>query len=141
VEEAAGRGAEVATGGGVREDGLLEPTVVDGMAPGMKVWSEEVFAPVVGVAGYDSLEDGIAMANDSRYGLQAGVFTANITDALRAARRLHYGGVTINEAPTFRADQQPYGGVKASGNGREGPRYAVESMTELKNITIQLGGR
>jgi acyl-CoA reductase-like NAD-dependent aldehyde dehydrogenase len=91
----------------------------------------------VGVAAYDGLDEALALANDTRYGLQAAIFTARIDAALAAARRLDFGGVMINEVPTWRADQQPYGGVRDSGNTREGPRYAVREMTEHRLVVIQ----
>src|SRR6185369_17183496 len=97
--------------------------------PRDKVQCEEVFGPVVTLTRIASLDDAIEQANSTRYGLQAGIFTTNIGAALRAARALEFGGVTINEVPTFRTDQMPYGGVKASGNTREGPAYAVRELT------------
>ena len=104
----------------------------------MKVSCEEVFGPVVGVAPYASVDEAVDLANSSRFGLQAGIFTRRVDRALVWARRLRFGGVTINETPTFRADQMPYGGVKESGNTREGPAYAVERMTEAKLIVMAL---
>jgi acyl-CoA reductase-like NAD-dependent aldehyde dehydrogenase len=92
---------------------------------------------VVTVTPYDSLDEAIALANGTRYGLQAGIFTGSLQSALRAAQKLEFGGVTVNEAPTFRADQMPYGGVKASGNTREGPAYAVRELTDERLIVIQ----
>ena len=103
-----------------------------------KVSCEEVFGPVVTVSAYDELGEAIELANGTRYGLQAGIFTASLDAALRAAGSLDFGGITINEAPTFRADQMPYGGVKASGNTREGPAYAVRELTEEHLVAIQL---
>jgi len=137
VDEAVAGGAEILAGGKVREDGMLAPTVLGGVTPDMNVCANEVFGPVVGVATYDSLDDALRLANDSRYGLQAAIFTADIGDALRAARALDYGGVLINEVPTFRADQQPYGGNRDSGNTREGPQWAVREMTEERLVVIQ----
>ena len=87
---------------------------------------------------YDTLDEAIELANGTRYGLQAGIFTANVRTALAPRRELDFGGVTVNEAPTFRADQMPYGGVKASGNTREGPAYAVREMTEERVVVLQL---
>lgn len=141
IAEDVAAGARLLCGGEVRDDGLLAPTVLADIAPPMHVAAEEVFAPIVGLAPYDTLEDAIRLANDTGYGLQAGIFTSNVTDALFAARHLAFGGVTVNESPTFRADQQPYGGVKESGVGREGPRYAVELFTETKVVILDLGGR
>jgi acyl-CoA reductase-like NAD-dependent aldehyde dehydrogenase len=90
------------------------------------------------VTAYGTLDEALALANGTRYGLQAGIFTARIDAALRAARELEFGGVTVNEAPTFRADQMPYGGVKDSGNTREGPAYAVRELTEQRVVVIDL---
>jgi len=96
-----------------------------------------VFGPVVGVAGYTDLDDALRLANESRYGLQAAIFTADLAGALQAARTLDYGGVLVNEVPTFRADQQPYGGIRDSGNTREGPQWAAREMTEERLVIIQ----
>jgi acyl-CoA reductase-like NAD-dependent aldehyde dehydrogenase len=137
IEEAKSRGAEILTGGAV-EDGLLRPTVVVGAPPDAKVSCEEAFGPLCTLTPYDALEDAIALANGTRFGLQAGVFTANVKTALAVAEELEFGGVTVNEAPTFRADQMPYGGVKDSGNTREGPAYAVREMTEERLVVLQL---
>jgi acyl-CoA reductase-like NAD-dependent aldehyde dehydrogenase len=116
---------------------VLAPTVLTGVTPDMKVCSTEVFGPVVGVASYDELDEAIALANDTRYGLQAAIFTARLDAALAAARRLDFGGVMINEVPTWRTDQQPYGGVRDSGNTREGPHYTVREMTEHRLVVVQ----
>ncbi len=95
---------------------------------------EEVFGPVVAVYSYKRLEDAIEQANSTPYGLQAGIFTNDLPRAFSAAKKLQFGGVMINDVPTFRMDHMPYGGAKHSGLGREGPRYAMEEMTELKLI-------
>jgi acyl-CoA reductase-like NAD-dependent aldehyde dehydrogenase len=137
IEEARDAGAEILAGGGP-EGGLVQPTVIANASPAMKVCSEEVFGPVCVVNSYETLDEAIALANGTRYGLQAGIFTADIRVALRAAHGLEFGGVTVNEAPTFRADQMPYGGVKDSGNTREGPAYAVRELTEERVVVIQL---
>ena len=137
IEEATARGARVLTGGTLDGE-LLRPTVVADAPQDAKVACEEVFGPLCTVTAYESLDDAIALANCTRYGLQAGVFTRDVKAALHAARRLEFGGVTINEAPTFRADQMPYGGVKDSGNTREGPAYAVREMTEERLVVLQL---
>jgi len=126
---------EVLTGG--EQDGLIKPTVIANVSDHARVSCQEVFGPVVVVNAIDSVDEGIARANGTRYGLQAGVFTASLDTALRAAERLEFGGVTVNEAPTFRSDQMPYGGVKDSGNTREGPAYAVREMTEEHLVVIQ----
>jgi acyl-CoA reductase-like NAD-dependent aldehyde dehydrogenase len=136
IEEARAAGAEVLTGGAL-EGGLLRPTVLANAGPELKVSCEEVFGPVCTVTPYDTLDEAIDLANGTRYGLQAGLFTASLQSALAAAQRLEFGGVTINEAPTFRADQMPYGGVKASGNTREGPAWAVRELTEERLVVLQ----
>jgi acyl-CoA reductase-like NAD-dependent aldehyde dehydrogenase len=137
IEEARGRGAEILAGGET-ENGLIRPTVISEPPDDARVACEEVFGPVVTVDAYGTLDEAIERANGTRYGLQAGIFTANVRTALRAAQGLEFGGVTVNEAPTFRADQMPYGGVKASGNTREGPAYAVHEMTEERVVVLQL---
>ena len=136
VEEAQAGGAKVAAGGRLTADGVLEPTVLTDVTPDMKVCSQEVFGPVVGVAAYDELDDALALANDSEYGLQAAIFTSDIGKAFKAFQTLDYGGVLVNEVPTWRADQQPYGGLRDSGNTREGPAYSVKEMTELRMVVI-----
>jgi len=137
IEEAKSGGATVLTGG--RLDGeLLLPTVIAEPPPKAKVSCEEVFGPVCTVTPFDTFDEAIALANSTRFGLQAGVFTRNLKNALRAAHTLEFGGVTVNEAPTFRADQMPYGGVKDSGNTREGPAYAVREMTDVRLVVLQL---
>jgi acyl-CoA reductase-like NAD-dependent aldehyde dehydrogenase len=138
VEEALAQGAQLACGGKVGEDGVLTPTLLTNVTPDMKVCAGEVFGPVVGVATYTDYDEALRLANDSRYGLQAAVFTRDLDAALRAARTLDFGGVLVNEVPTFRADQQPYGGLRDSGNTREGPRYAVEEMTEARLVILSL---
>jgi acyl-CoA reductase-like NAD-dependent aldehyde dehydrogenase len=133
-------GGEILAGGDTTDDGLIPPTVIGHPAPDAKVECEEVFGPVVTVNAVDSLEEALERANGTRYGLQAGVFTASLATALRAARELEFGGVTVNEAPTFRADQMPYGGVKASGNTREGPAFSVRELTEERVVVIDVSG-
>jgi acyl-CoA reductase-like NAD-dependent aldehyde dehydrogenase len=135
IEEARSGGAEILSGGD-EQDGLIRPTVIAGAGPDLKVSCEEVFGPVVTVNAVDSLDEAIDLANGTRYGLQAGIFTSGLDTALRAAQELEFGGVTVNEAPTFRADQMPYGGVKDSGNTREGPAYAVRELTEEHLVVI-----
>ena len=137
IDEARGLGAEILAGGGLEGD-LLRPTVIADPPPDAKVVSEEVFGPVCTITPYDTLDEAIALANGTRYGLQAGIFIADVKDALNAARALDFGGVTVNEAPTFRADQMPYGGVKESGNTREGPAYAIREMTDERVVVLQL---
>jgi acyl-CoA reductase-like NAD-dependent aldehyde dehydrogenase len=136
VDEAVAGGAEPLCGRKV--DGtLLWPTVLDGVRPEMRVSADEVFGPVVGVQRVGDLDEAIGLANDTRYGLQAAIYTNDLTEAIAAARRLDFGGVLVNEVPTWRADQMPYGGVRDSGNTREGPAYAVQEMTERRLIVIQ----
>jgi acyl-CoA reductase-like NAD-dependent aldehyde dehydrogenase len=137
LDEAVAEGAGIVVGGDRAEHGVLRPTLVDAVAPTMKISHTEVFGPVVGVTAYDTFDEAVALANDTRYGLQAAVFTSDITTALAAASRLDFGGVLVNEVPTWRADQQPYGGVRDSGNTREGPAYAVEELTERRMVVIQ----
>jgi acyl-CoA reductase-like NAD-dependent aldehyde dehydrogenase len=137
IEEARSQGATVLTGGAL-EGELLRPTVIADAPPQAKVSSEEVFGPVCTVTPFDSVEEAVALANGTRFGLQAGVFTTDLSRALTLAQALEFGGVTINEAPTFRADQMPYGGVKDSGNTREGPAYAVREMTEERLVVLQV---
>lgn len=137
IEEAAGDGARVVVGGERTGDGVLRPTLLDGVTGDMRVCRDEVFGPLVGVAAYDDFDEAVAAANDTRYGLQAGVFTSDLATALDATERLDFGGVLVNEVPTWRADQQPYGGVRDSGNTREGPAYAAEEMTERRMVVIQ----
>jgi acyl-CoA reductase-like NAD-dependent aldehyde dehydrogenase len=132
IEEADG---EMLAGG--EQDGLLRPTVLANVSDDRRVSCEEIFGPVVVVNAIGSIDEGIERANGTRYGLQAGVFTSSLDTALRAADRLEFGGVTVNEAPTFRSDQMPYGGVKASGNTKEGPAYAVRELTEERLVVIQ----
>jgi acyl-CoA reductase-like NAD-dependent aldehyde dehydrogenase len=128
---------EVLTGG--KLDGeLIRPTVIANPASDDQVSCEEVFGPVCTVTAVDSVDEAIRLANGTRYGLQAGIFTSSLDNALRAAQGLEFGGVTVNEAPTFRSDQMPYGGVKDSGNTREGPRYAVREMTEERLVVVDL---
>ena len=137
IDEATEGGAKVAVGGEVH-NGVLTPTVLTGVTPDMKVCSQEVFGPLIGVQKYSSVDDALRLANDSRYGLQAAVFTRDLATALKAAHNLDFGGVMINEMPTFRTDQMPYGGVKDSGNTKEGPHYAVREMTEERLVVIAL---
>ncbi len=136
IQEAEAQGATIACGGSIGVDGVLPPTVLSNVAHDMKVCALEVFGPVVGIASYTDFDEALRLANDTRYGLQAAVYTEKLVDAMKAARTLDFGGVLINEVPTFRADQQPYGGLRDSGNTREGPKYAVEEMTEARLIIL-----
>ncbi|HZR96124.1 MAG TPA: aldehyde dehydrogenase family protein [Gaiellaceae bacterium] len=135
IEEARAAGARLLTGG--RDGELIRPTVLADVPDTAKVSCEEVFGPVAIVNPVDSLAEAIERANGTSYGLQAGVFTSSIATALAAAEGLEFGGVTVNEAPTFRSDQMPYGGVKGSGNTKEGPAFAVREMTEERLVIVQ----
>jgi acyl-CoA reductase-like NAD-dependent aldehyde dehydrogenase len=135
IEEAKAGGASVLAGGEA-VDGLLRPTVLADVTPEMKVSCAEVFGPLCTVTPYESPDEAFALANGTEFGLQAGIFTTNVTTALAAAEALEFGGVTVNEAPTFRADQMPYGGVKSSGNTKEGPHYAVREMTVERLVVL-----
>ncbi|MCZ7587553.1 MAG: aldehyde dehydrogenase family protein [Gaiella sp.] len=137
IEEARERGATVLTGGTLDGE-LIRPTVVERPAADTHLACDEAFGPVCTLQPYTTLDEAIALANATRFGLQAGIFTADVKRALHATRLLEFGGVTVNEAPTFRADQMPYGGVKDSGNTREGPAWAVREMTEERLVVIQL---
>jgi acyl-CoA reductase-like NAD-dependent aldehyde dehydrogenase len=138
VEEAVAAGAELLTGGELVDEGrCLAPTLLAGPPRDAKVWCEEIFGPVATIDRYSDFGEALRMANDSKFGLQAGVFTRDVGRGLEAASTLEFGGVLINEVPTFRADQMPYGGVKDSGNTREGPAYAVIELTEERFITLQ----
>jgi acyl-CoA reductase-like NAD-dependent aldehyde dehydrogenase len=137
IDEARSGGAEILTGGEL-EGELIRPTVIANAGSDLNVSCEEVFGPVVTVNPYEALDEAIELANGTRYGLQGGIFTSNVQTAFRAAQELEFGGVTVNEAPTFRADQMPYGGVKDSGNTREGPAYAVRELTEERVVVLDL---
>ncbi len=138
IKEAEREGAKLATGG-EREDNVLKPAVLTDVKPEMKVMCIEAFAPVVSIVKFEKIEDAIDMVNNSIYGLQAGVYTQNIANAFKAIKELQVGGVMVNEIPTFRADHMPYGGVKESGLGREGVRFAIEEMTNIKMVSFNLG--
>ncbi|OKL35364.1 aldehyde dehydrogenase family protein [Domibacillus mangrovi] len=133
VEETKNSEAEIAAGGNLT-NGVFEPTIITNAHHELNVSCSEAFAPIVVVNKISSVEEAVAEVNHSKFGLQAGIYTENITHALYAAKHLHVGGVIINDVPTYRVDHMPYGGVKESGTGREGLKYAVEEMTELKLI-------
>ena len=135
VDEAVAAGAEVLTGGR-RRDPFYEPTVLANVNGDMKVCREEVFGPVTAVQRYETFEQALELANASRYGLQAGVFTSSIERAMLAHRELVVGGVIVNDVSAYRADQMPYGGAKESGYGREGLRSAMEEMTEPRIMVL-----
>jgi acyl-CoA reductase-like NAD-dependent aldehyde dehydrogenase len=130
-------GGTVLTGGTLTDDGLIRPTVVDSPREGSELACAEAFGPVCTVTAYDDEAEAIRLANATPYGLQAGIFTRDLALALRAAQELEFGGVVVNDAPSIRLDHMPYGGVKESGNTREGPRYAVRELTEERLVVIQ----
>jgi len=136
VREAVADGATVLTGGRKMGPSLYAPTVMANVPAQARVCRDEVFAPLVGLYRFSTLDEAIAAVNTSRYGLQAGIFTRDLPSALEAFRRLEVGGVVVNDVPSYRVDSMPYGGVKDSGTGREGPRYAMEAMTEMKLLII-----
>lgn len=136
LDEAVAGGAKIVTGGTV-EGRVVAPTIITGTTDSMSVCAEELFAPVMVVEPYESLTDAIDRLNNSRYGLQAGLFTNRMSDILLAFDQIDCGGVIINDVPTWRTDPMPYGGVKESGTGREGVRYAIESMTEMKLLAVR----
>ncbi|MDA2966488.1 MAG: aldehyde dehydrogenase family protein [Actinomycetota bacterium] len=136
IHEATTQGATIACGGALDENGVLLPTIILNARPEMKVCSREVFGPVVTVTTYDEVGKALEMANDSDFGLQAAIFTSRIDTALQAIKTLDFGGVVVNDVPTFRADQQPYGGLRDSGNTREGPAYSVKEMTEIRMVML-----
>src|SRR5439155_19578 len=130
--ELAARAAKkhVSLAGGTVDGGHLRPTVLDRVPADARAWKREIFGPVLALRPFESLEEAIELANGTDYGLQAGIFTRDLATAITASERLKFGGVTVNEAPTFRVDQMPYGGTKESGNTREGPHFTVRDMTE-----------
>jgi len=137
VKEAVASGARLVTGGR-RQGALYEPTVLADVKPEMRISSDELFGPAVGVTPFNDIDEAIALANDSNYGLAAGIFTENLESAWKFAREVQSGNLHINWGPQWRADLMPYGGLKESGFGKEGPRYAVEEMTELKMVVFHL---
>lgn len=137
VNEAQTSGARVLTGG--RRDGsVYYPTVLAEVSDDMKVVAEEAFAPVASIIASDDFESALRQANDTKFGLQVGVFTKDIDRVFKAVRRLNFGGVIINDTPAFRADHMPYGGNRQSGLGREGVRFAMEEMTNIQLVAIRL---
>ncbi len=137
IREAVRQGAQLMTGG-TRQQSLVHPTVLAGVRQDMRISCEEAFGPVVTLSRYQRLEQALEMVNDSAYGLQAGIFTQNINAIFRAYHALNVGAVLANEIPTFRADHMPYGGVKDSGLGREGVKYAIRELTEPKLLVLYL---
>lgn len=137
VQEAKSGGAKLLAGN-PGAGNLMPATVLTGVSREMKVWSQEVFGPVVVLTPFEDFAQALAMANDSDYGLQAGVFTPNLAHMWQAFETLEVGGVIINDAPVFRVDHMPYGGAKASGLGREGVRYAMEELTDLRLLALKV---
>ncbi|MDG2221178.1 MAG: aldehyde dehydrogenase family protein [Rubripirellula sp.] len=135
IDEAAAEGAKIACGGQC-DGAFMQPTLVLDAKPEMKIVREELFGPGIAVCPARDIDDAIRMANDSQYGLSAGVFTQDIDAAVRFAKEVHSGNIHINWGPMWRTDLMPYGGLKASGIGKEGPKYAIEEMTEMKSVVI-----
>ncbi len=136
IEDAKAKGAVVATGAELTER-TLTPTVMTHVTADMRIVCEETFAPIVSIVSYETLDEAISLVNDTELGLNVGIYTNVLTDAMRAADELEAGAVIINDIPTFRVDHMPYGGVKMSGYGKEGIKYALEEMTHLKFITMK----
>lgn len=135
ISAAVANGASLVTGG-TRENGVVTPAVVADVAPTMTISRDELFGPAVAVTPVVGIEEAIALANDSSFGLGAGIFTSDVTNALRFAREVDCGNIQVNQTPLWRADVMPYGGLKGSGIGKEGPRYAIEEVTELKSVVF-----
>ncbi|MFQ5863148.1 MAG: aldehyde dehydrogenase family protein [Candidatus Brocadiales bacterium] len=138
LKESVSQGAKVLVGGSLRGNNIVEPAIVVDTRPDMRINCEEVFGPLVTITRFSSFERAVDEINQSRFGLQAGIFTNDINKIFLAYRSLEVGGVIINDVPTFRADHMPYGGVKDSGMGREGIRYAIEEMTEPRVLVLNL---
>ena len=137
VEEAAGAGARLIAGGG-RDGAVYTPALLADVDPGMRISKQELFGPAVGFTPVEDVDQAIEMANDSNYGLSAAIFTENLDNAMKFAREADSGNIHINWGPQWRADLMPYGGLKESGFGKEGPKYAVEEMTETKMVVLHL---
>jgi glyceraldehyde-3-phosphate dehydrogenase (NADP+) len=135
VDEAVGAGAELVCGG-ERQGALYQPTILDNVRHEMRISRDELFGPAVGITYFDDIDEAIRMANDTRYGLSTGVFTQDVDRALHFAREVDSGNIQINWSSQWRADLMPYGGVKDSGMGKEGPKYAVREMTEEKMVVF-----
>ena len=135
IEEAVEQGAKIACGG-ERDGAFMEPTLIVDSTPEMRIVKEELFGPGVAMSRATTVDDAIRMAGESDFGLSAGVFTQDIDAAVRFARELHSGNIHINGGPMWRTDSMPYGGLKDSGLGKEGPKYAIDEMTEMKSVVI-----
>ena len=139
IREAVNAGARLVTGG-ERRGAVYAPTIVADVKPEMRISAEELFGPAVAVTPFDDIDQAIALANDTPYGLSAAIFTESLESAMKFAREVQSGNLHVNWGPQWRADLMPYGGLKESGFGKEGPRYAVEEMTELKAVVLHLRG-
>ncbi|MGC2689737.1 MAG: aldehyde dehydrogenase family protein, partial [Pseudolabrys sp.] len=139
INEAVGSGARLVAGGG-RRGAIYLPAIVADVHPDMRISRDELFGPAVAVTPFDTIEDAIALANDSIYGLAAGIFTENVEWAMKFAREAEAGNLHVNWGSQWRVDLMPYGGLKDSGFGKEGPKYAVQEMTELKMVVFHLNG-
>ncbi len=137
IEEAVNMGAKILCGG-KRKGTFLEPTILLNVPHSSHIYKDEAFCPVICVEKIKNIDEAIKLVNDSKYGLQAGIFTKDLKTALKFAKEVEVGGVNIGDVPTFRADPQPYGGVKGSGLGREGPAFAIEELTEIKSVCFNL---
>jgi acyl-CoA reductase-like NAD-dependent aldehyde dehydrogenase len=137
VQEAVFAGAKLVIGGG-RTGAIYQPTILDNVTPDMRVSRDELFGPAVVVTRFDNIDEAIHLANDTRYGLAAGIFTQDIDRAMRFARDVDSGNLHINWSSQWRADLMPYGGLKDSGMGKEGPHYAIREMTEEKMVVLHL---
>jgi glyceraldehyde-3-phosphate dehydrogenase (NADP+) len=138
IDEAVSDGARLVCGGG-REGAVVTPTLLADVQPDMRISRDELFGPAVGVTRASNIDEAIALANDTRYGLSAGIFTQDIDAAIKFARQVDCGNLQINWGPMWRADLMPYGGLKESGMGKEGPKYAIEEMTEMKTVILHSG--
>lgn len=137
IDEAVSKGADLVCGG-KRHGSIVTPAIIVNVNRETKLWKDEAFAPVVCVNAYENFDQAIEMVNDSKYGLQTGIFTNQLEEALRAVEFVEAGGIMINDVPTYRVDHMPYGGMKQSGMGREGLRYAIMEMTEEKLVCFNL---
>ncbi len=135
--DAARKGGAKLLAGGARKGNMLPATLLENVPHDSDLYRKEVFGPVAGMESFDDFDDALARVNDSEFGLQAGVFTGRLAHAMRAWDRLEVGGVVIGDVPSFRVDSMPYGGIKDSGLGREGVRYAIEDMTEQRLLVIR----
>lgn len=135
IDEAVSQGARLVCGG-ARNGAVITPAVLADVRPNMRISRDELFGPAVGVTRASNVDEAIALANDSRFGLSAGIFTQDIDTVVKFAKQVDSGNIQINWGPMWRADLMPYGGLKESGMGKEGPKYAIEEMTEMKTVVI-----